>query len=140
MGMQSDPIQRPRGNPLMVRGGPSLNPAGRGRGFRGMAKQIGEATGDGAELVEWALAVFRDSERTHAERAAAHAWLSDRYAGKPLSSHEIVAAVTTTTIGPPLGWDALSLEQRRAALVQLESGQRSLPALPYGDDGDYDAD
>jgi hypothetical protein len=119
----------------MVKGGPSLNPAGRSRGFKGVAKLIATETRDGAELVEWALSVFRDPDRTYSERAAAHQWLSDRYLGKPLSSHEIVAAVATHTIGPPAGWDAMPLEQRRAILNDVMNGSR-LALAPAADEDD----
>ncbi len=65
--------------------GQSGNLLGRPRGFAGVAAEIMRQTRNGAELVEWALDVFRDTKRPHAERAAAHAWLADRGLGRPVS-------------------------------------------------------
>lgn len=65
--------------------GQSGNLLGRPRGFAGVAAEIMRQTRNGAELVEWALDVFRDEKRPHAERAAAHAWLADRGLGRPVS-------------------------------------------------------
>ena len=107
--------------------GQSGNPAGRPRGFRGVAAQIMAETDDGAELVAWALRVWRDPGRfhTHAERAAAHAWLSDRALGRPLQATELHAVVQA---GPtlPSDWDSRSPESRRAYLDEVEAGTRQL--------------
>lgn len=54
-----------------------------------MARMIRTATRDGAELVEYALAVFRDPAASERSRVDMHAWLSDRGFGKPLQSVEI---------------------------------------------------
>jgi hypothetical protein len=66
--------------------GVSGNPAGRPRGFAGVAKQIMSATREGAELVEFALGMMRDPKAKPAERLAAHAWLSDRALGRPVAT------------------------------------------------------
>lgn len=61
--------------------GTSGNPDGRPAGF---AKRIkGEVGADGAELVAFALAVFRDAKRPHRERWEALCWLSDHGWGRP---------------------------------------------------------
>jgi hypothetical protein len=62
--------------------------AGRPKGFAGVSKLILESTREGAELVEWALSVWRDTKAKMADRQAAHAWLSDRGLGKPLATHD----------------------------------------------------
>jgi hypothetical protein len=107
--------------------GQSGNPAGRPRGFKGVARLIAEATGDGAELVQWALDTWRDPERSFGERAAAHAWLSDRFMGKPLSSHEVVAGVITSSAeGLPPGWWTLSPEERSRIIDERMRGGRAV--------------
>ena len=84
---------------------------GRPKGFAGVARMIMEATEDGAELVEWALATWRDPNRSHAERAAAHAWLSDRGLGKAVAMHELaVTAEVTPRLPDNLG--SMSLADR----------------------------
>jgi len=47
-----------------------------------MAQLIRTSTKDGAELVEYALSVFRDVEMSDANRQWALQWLSDRGFGK----------------------------------------------------------
>ena len=74
--------------------GNSGNRAGRPKGFAGVAKLIATETRDGAELVEFALQVFRDEDADMRDRQAAHAWLSDRGLGKPVATIDLHAAVT----------------------------------------------
>lgn len=106
--------------------------AGRPKGFAAVARAIMRETSDGLELVQWALAVWRDPkmEHTHAERAAAHAWLSDRALGKAIASVDLVAAVDVQTSMPtlPASWRELPADQRRAWLAQQGLGL----ALPPG--------
>ncbi|MBX3159603.1 MAG: hypothetical protein KF773_26765 [Deltaproteobacteria bacterium] len=101
--------------------GRSGNPAGRPKGFAGVAARIMAETRDGAELVEWALAVWRDAARSHRERAEAHAWLSDRGLGKAVATVELHASLASTTRDEDdafaLQLDGLSIEQ----LEQLEA-------------------
>src|SRR5262245_29934168 len=92
--MQSEPTRRRPGNPNMRPGAPSVNPSGRSPGFRGVARQIMSATSDGAELVQWALDVWRDVARPHAERERAHQWLSERGLGRPLQSVDLHASIS----------------------------------------------
>ncbi len=61
------------------------NPAGRPRGFKGLAKKIQVNTRDGDEMLEFALSVFRgthDAQTTFGQRWEAFQWLSDRGYGK----------------------------------------------------------
>lgn len=73
---------------------------------------IMDATGDGAELVQWALDTWRDPERSHAERAAAHAWLSDRGLGKAVAQHELNITAAVPQLPPNIG--AMSRDERVA--------------------------
>jgi hypothetical protein len=86
---------------------------GRPKGWSTIAKMVAEATSDGRELVEFALATFRDPERTHGERMAAHAWLSDRGYGRPVQATEIYAEVSAG-VRPNFG--AMTIEERIAYL------------------------
>lgn len=73
--------------------GQSGNPGGRSRGVAEMARLIRTETRDGAELVEFALSVFRDPESNERSRIDMHAWLSDRGFGKPLATVEIAGEI-----------------------------------------------
>lgn len=84
-------ITKRPGNPAWVKGCPSPNAAGRSRGFAGVARGIMEATRDGAELIEWALTVWRDESRDHRERFEAFQWLSDRGLGRPIAMLDLHA-------------------------------------------------
>jgi len=116
--------------------GQSGNPNGRPKGFAGVARLIMDSTRDGAELVEWALDVWRDTSRPHVERAAAHAWLSDRGLGRPMQSLELSAVVAPAIALPAPNLDALPIERRRAVL----EGLRELRALSAGAVADDEAE
>lgn len=109
---------------------------GRPKGFRALAAAIDRATGGGLELVEWALGVFRDPERTHAERSAAHAWLGDRGYGKPVNMTEMSLAVDAPRSVLPVGFDAMPREAKLAVIADIRA--RALAgatlALGAGDD------
>jgi hypothetical protein len=86
MGIENKAITIPRssGNPAWLRG-VSGNPGGRPRG---LAALVRERTEDGAELVEFMLAVLRGKKRVNGNapalslRMEAAAWLADRGFGK----------------------------------------------------------
>jgi len=116
--------------------GQSGNPGGRPRGAAGLARYIAEQTKDGRELVDRLLELSRTGEPR--ESGAATLALLDRMVGKPLQSIDMQALVATKQLGPPAGWDAMSIEQRRAALDELEQGRApiALPTSDYNDSGD----
>ena len=60
--------------------GHSGNPGGRPVGFH---NYIQERTGDGSELTDFVLSVFRDENASNKERMDAATWLADRGFGKP---------------------------------------------------------
>jgi len=60
--------------------GQSGNPGGRPVGFH---NYIQERTGDGSELTDFVLSVFRDENASNKERMDAATWLADRGFGKP---------------------------------------------------------
>lgn len=94
---------------------------GRPKGFAGLAKLVQESTGDGAELVEFALAVFRDPNRTMPERMQAHQWLSLRGFGQPVAQHEIHADIVATA-GPTMPTEiALGPVDDRVAWLRLHA-------------------
>jgi hypothetical protein len=82
--------------------GNRANPGGRPRGFGAL---IREQTGDGAELVTFALDVLRGHKRAPIRtRLQALAWLADRGWGSVTQSHEIsgpggAAVVFTLRLG-----------------------------------------
>ena len=114
---------------------------GRPKGFKGVARLIAKETRDGAELVEWALAVWRDEERPFAERAAAHAWLSDRGLGRPLQMLELAAHLEMdvvdqrpTLVGFLQHLDGAERAELRRLMLKASGDERSL-ALRLADGG-----
>ena len=105
------------GNPNWKQGGPSPNPGGRPRAqtdaARKLARMIHEETRGGAELVEFAVAVYRHpvgpvevgagmksggalhglTEVTADDKHRMHLWLSERGFGKPLQSIDLTGEV-----------------------------------------------
>lgn len=77
--------------------GQSGNPSGRPKGFRGVAARILRETGDGEELVSFALDTLRNTtgQRSHAERWEALCWLADRGIGRPVAMVELAAQLTS---------------------------------------------
>jgi hypothetical protein len=49
----------------------------------GLVRRIREETGDGAEVVDYMLSVFRGGHESTKTRVAAATWLADRAFGKP---------------------------------------------------------
>lgn len=90
-----------------------------------------EKTGDASELVDWALEVWRDKDRPHAERAAAHAWLSDRCLGRPMASAELTVHAGDGT--PQLDGARLLGRLSDRALAELADAHEQL-ALESGED------
>src|SRR5262245_61456119 len=92
-----------RGRPFPP--GQSGNPGGRSRGATAMARMIREETRDGAELVEFALAILRGKNldgtpnpmATPSSRMYAHQWLSDRGFGKRTQDVDLLVGATELT-------------------------------------------
>jgi hypothetical protein len=105
------------------RSGTSGNPSGRPKGFAAVAEHIIRATGNGDELVDWLLEVWRDKERPFSQRS----WAWERLAGRGLGKPVTTAELNTT------GADHVSLHlqllsethvQRKRRLDELEARAR----------------
>jgi len=72
---------------------PGTKTGGRPKGFAGVAKAIGAITNDGQDLVDWALAVWKDAAVPMSMRWDAFQWLSDRYFGKPANTIDLNATM-----------------------------------------------
>jgi Family of unknown function (DUF5681) len=66
--------------------GVSGNPGGRPKG---LVRRIREETGDGAELVDYMLSVFRGGHESTKTRVDAATWLADRGFGKPTQTQAV---------------------------------------------------
>lgn len=97
-----------------AKGDPRINAGGRPKGFAGVAKLIMAETRSGAEMVEFALKVFRNKPRGGKGKGAktppysldaqvwAQQWLTDRCIGKAmqivdLDPHDTANRVPTST-------------------------------------------
>jgi len=99
-------------------GGPRPPPrAGRPRGFRGLARAIQEATDGGEELIEFALATFRNPERTHAERWAALDFLAARGHDRPVQHADLEISARPSL---PSTWATMTREERLAFINLIE--------------------
>lgn len=81
--------------------GNRANPGGRPKGLAALIRQ---RTGDGAELVEFALKILRSRSQDARLRLQAMEWLADRGFGRAVQSHEVTgegggAVVFTLTLG-----------------------------------------
>lgn len=74
--------------------GQTGNPGGRPRKFYAMARYIREQLGNGQELADYAIEVFRNEDHTykHSDRWAAMQWLADRGFGKPVATSIEISA------------------------------------------------
>lgn len=77
----------------MVKGGPSLNPSGRPKGFAGMSAEIARRTQDGNALIDFAWELWQDEKNPIKVRWDAFVWLSERGPGKPVQNVNIDATV-----------------------------------------------
>lgn len=113
--------------------GVSGNVRGRPRGFAGVAEKILSETDDGAELVRYALEIWRDPSRPFAERNAMHAWLSDRGLGKAVAQHELHVTAHQDDETPALAhvsderFEQLWAEMEGRAEITNGPGNRALP-------------
>ena len=108
--------------------GQSGNPSGRPKGFKGTAADIARRTKEFTTLVDYAMSVWQDPNRSHAERWEAFEWLSDRGMGRAVNVSEMSVAVEASTHVLPATWDSLSRADRERYLDDLVAG-----ALPPGE-------
>lgn len=99
--------------------GQSGNPGGRCSGAAVMARLIRKETRDGAELVDYALHVYRNSSDDKNVQWA-HAWLSDRGFGKAIQSVDIELAGQLGDAATPANVGLLTLDQRKSMLEALQ--------------------
>ena len=102
-------------NATSFKPGTSGNPDGRPKGYKGVARLIMKETRDGAELVEYALKIFRDEKADPKERHAMHQWLSDRGLGK--APQEIT--VTPGSNENAIDWSKVPEEDRERLLEAI---------------------
>ena len=78
--------------------GQTGNPGGRPKKFYAMARYIREQLGNGQELADFAIEVFRNEthEYKHADRWAAMQWLADRGFGKCVTTNVEIQADSDT--------------------------------------------
>jgi Family of unknown function (DUF5681) len=77
--------------------GVSGNPGGRPKG---LVRRIREETGDGEELVDYMLRVFRAEGESTKTRVEAASWLADRGFGRPQQTTLVGSADEQTSVSP----------------------------------------
>lgn len=127
-----------RTNDGRIAPGHSGNKAGRPKGFAGLAAAIRQQTKDGAELVEWALLVWRDPNVPLNVRWDAFVWLTDRGFGKPLTMIDLNASLAQPKSALDLAvlaqddLDAIEERFKRAAernRIEAEQGPMLIGAI-----------
>jgi hypothetical protein len=106
-----------RGNPAMVKGGPSLNPGGRPKLGHALAEQV-RALCDPAEIAAFLVSVMKGPQWRIADRMQAARELLDRGWGKAIVTSEVDATVTTAD-QLPAGISEFTPEERRRWLATL---------------------
>jgi hypothetical protein len=97
--------------------GVSGNPGGRPKG---LVRRIREQTGDGEELVEYMLGVFRDEGESTKTRVEAASWLADRGFGRPQQT-TLIEEAEPAIMPSELDEEEIAAEMRRR-LRELEGG------------------
>jgi len=118
-----------RGNPKMLKGGPSLNPSGRPPGAAGMARYIGSISNGGHDIADRLMRIV--NEGSDRDATAASTILLGYQIGRPMSYSElhVVSNVDVRVLM------ALAPEARLAALDHVRA-RRALGASPDPDDTD----
>jgi Family of unknown function (DUF5681) len=116
MAITEVPTPRVVGRPFPK--GVSGNPGGRPKG---LVRRIGEETGDGEELVEYMVRVFRDEGESTKTRMEAASWLADRGFGRPQQT-TLVGEAEPAIMPSEISEEELAAEFRRR-LILLEGKQ-----------------
>ena len=108
---------KPRGNPNMRAGAPSLNPSGRPRRGDALAEKVRAQT-SGDDIIKFLLGVVnaphcRMTDRIHAARE-----LLSRGWGQPVAVSEVDATINAPD-ALPATWDAMPRTEREAYLRSL---------------------
>jgi hypothetical protein len=93
--------------------GVSGNPGGRPKG---LVRRIREETGDGEELVDYMLRVFRAESESTKTRVEAASWLADRGFGRPQQTTLVGTADAQASVSPYADLSDEELEERLAQL------------------------
>lgn len=109
--------------PQQWKRGQSGNPSGRPKGFKAVAKLIMEETGDGEELVYWALKIWRDVKAPSEQRWQAFQWLSDRGLGKPVATLDLNVGEQT------VGRDLSALTDAQLEAIDAVFTEAGVPLL-----------
>lgn len=109
------------------RPGQSGNPAGRPRNATLLARAIRDQTGNGDELVEFALATLRDASVRRRDRLDALRWLADRGFG----AAPLVVEVSSGDEPPAANYDALDAAELELLVALLDK----IEAPPAGSRG-----
>lgn len=112
-----EPIPKKRGNPNMVKGGPSINPKGRPRLGHALAEQV-RGLCDPTEIAEFLVTIMKSPAYRIADRMAAARELLDRGWGKSIATTEIDATVSASDT-LPVGFERFSAEERAAWLATI---------------------
>jgi len=131
------PFSKGQSGPARFQKGGSGNPGGRPKGATEMARFIREQTRDGAELVEFALKIWRDPAQNDKSRQWAHEWIADRGFGKPLQAVDMQLTGDLTVEQSPIDLSKLTIEQLEtlAAIADEPPPLLGVPGDP-GDPGD----
>jgi len=126
------------GNPMMVKGGPSLNPAGRPKVGLSLAEAMRKRF-PVSRIVDMAEQMFADATDERVKMQALQ-FIADRAHGKVLSTTEITINDGTGETAS-VDWSKVPVERRRAllnALSEVDGMAAPMPNVetPTDEDGD----
>lgn len=106
-----------RGNPNMVKGGPSLNPRGRPARGDALAEKVRAQT-SGDDIIKFLLGVMNAPHCRMVDRIHAARELLSRGWGQPVQTTEVDATINTPD-SLPATWDTMSRAEREAYLRSI---------------------